>query len=87
MYAAAELHRADMVRRHAADALTADAAADVGQACDVLRGVVPVVGSLTSTRALGLVGAVRGRLAGYRQVTAVQELERDLDECVADTGS
>jgi hypothetical protein len=115
MYAAAELHRADLVRRHAATALSAadgmqrrqvlatatlaasylpaedtaaaDAATDVGQACAVLRGVLPVIGSLTSARALGLVGAVRDRLSGYPEVTAVQELERDLDQCMAGAAS
>ena len=114
MYAAAQMHRADLVRRHAASALAADegmqrrqvlatatlaasylpaesaiaadAEADVGQACEVLRGVLPVVGSLTSTRALDLVGAVRSRLTSYPRVAAVQELERDLDLCMAGTG-
>ena len=111
MYAAAQLHRADLVRRHAAnalaandgmrrrhvlttatlaasylpveDAIAAHAAPDVGQACEVLRGVLPVIGSLTSTRALDLVGAVRGRLASYPQETAVHALQRDLDLCLA----
>jgi hypothetical protein len=115
MYAAAQLHRADLVRRHAANALTTDdgmqrrhvlttatlaasylpaedaiaahAAPDVGQACEVLRGVLPVIGSLTSTRALDLVGTVRGRLARYPQEAAVQALERDLDLCMAGAGS
>jgi hypothetical protein len=115
MYAAAELHRADLVRRHAATALSAadgmqrrqvlatatlaasylpaedtpaaDAATDVGQACEVLRCVMPVIGSLTSARALGLVSAVRDRLSGYPDVTAVQELERDLDQCMAGAAS
>jgi hypothetical protein len=115
MYAAAELHRADLVRRHAATALSAadgmqrrqvlatatlaasylpagdtpatDAATDVGQACEVLRGVMPVIGSLTSARALGLVSAVRGRLAHYPHLVAVQELERDLDECMPGAAS
>lgn len=64
------------------DAPAADAAADVGQACEVLRGVLPVIGSLTSARALGLVSAVRSRLVGYPHMTAVQELERDLDQCM-----
>jgi hypothetical protein len=115
MYAAAQLHRADLVRRHAATALAAsggmqrrhvlatatlaasylpvegavaaDAATDVGQACEVLRGVLPVIGSLTSTRALDLLSAVRGRLVSYPQVAAVQALERDLDVCTAGAGS
>jgi hypothetical protein len=64
----------------------ADAVADVGQACEVLRGVLTVIGSLTSMRALDLVSAVRGRLAGYPRVTAVQELERDLDQCTVGAG-
>jgi hypothetical protein len=115
MYAAAELHRGDLVRRHAATALSesdgmqrrqvlatatlaasylpgedapaADGGGDVGQACEVLRGVLPVIGSLTSARALGLVSVVRARLAGYPQVTAVQELERDLDQCMVGAAS
>jgi hypothetical protein len=115
MYAAAELRRSSLVRRHAANALSAaagmqrrhvlatatlaasylpaedtpavNAAADVGQACEALRGVLPAIGSLTSARALGLVSAVRSRLAGYPHVTAVQELERDLDQCMAGAGS
>jgi len=115
MYAAANMRRPDLVRRHAAsalaadegmqrrevlatatlaasylpveDAIAADADADVNQACEVLRGVLPVVGSLTSTRALDLVGAVRGRLAAYPHVAAVPELERDLDLCMAGTSS
>ena len=68
-------------------AVAADAATDVGQACEVLRGVLPVIGSLTSTRALDLFSAVRGRLVSYPQVTAVQALERDLDLCMAGAGS
>jgi hypothetical protein len=115
MYTAAELRRPSLVRRHAANALSAadgmqrrhvlatatlaasclpaedtpaaNAAADVGQACEALRGVLPAIGSLTSARALGLVSAVRSRLAGYPHVTAVQELERDLDQCMAGAGS
>jgi hypothetical protein len=115
MYAAADLRRGGLVRRHAAnvlsgadgmqrrhvlatatlaasylpaeDAPAADAAADVGQACEVLRGVLPVIGSLTSARALGLVSAVRSGLAGYPHVTAVQELERDLDQCMVGAGN
>jgi hypothetical protein len=45
-----------------------------------------VIGSLTSARALSLVGAVRSRLGGYPHMTAVQELERDLDQCMAGAG-
>jgi hypothetical protein len=67
-------------------ATDAAADADVGQACEVLRGVLPVIGSLTSARALSLVSAVRSRLGGYPHVTAVQELERDLDQCMAGAG-
>jgi hypothetical protein len=67
-------------------ATDAAADADVGQACEVLRGVLPVIGSLTSARALSLVSAVRSRLAGYPHMTAVQELERDLDQCMAGAG-
>ena len=111
MYAASELRRASLVRRHAADALSsaegmqrrhvmatatlaasylpatdptaADVSADVEQTCDVLRGVLPVIGSLASARALRLVSTVRSRLGAYPRVSAVQELERDLDQCVA----
>ena len=115
MYAASELHRASLVRRHAVDALSsaegmqrrhvmatatlaasylpadrrraADVSADVEQTCDVLRGVLPVIGSLASARALSLVSTVRSRLGAYPQVSAVQELERDLDQCVAGASS
>jgi hypothetical protein len=111
MYTASELRRSSLVRRHAADALsaadgmqrrhvmatatlaasylpatdtpTAGVTADVEQACDVLRGVLPVIGSLASARALSLVGTVRSQLRAYPQVPAVQELERDLHQCMA----
>jgi hypothetical protein len=65
----------------------ADPTADVEQACEVLRGVLPEIGSQTSARALGLVSAVSSRLADYPQITAVQELEHDLDQCMAGAGS
>ena len=115
MYAAAELRRPRLVRRHAADALgpadgmqrrhvlatatlaasylpaedtpEADASTDVEQACDVLRGVLPVIGSLASARAHSLVTTVRSRLNDYPQVPGVQELERDLDQCMAGASS
>ena len=115
MYAAAELHRPRLVRRHAADALSpadgmqrrhvlatatlaasylpaedtqeADAAADVEQACEVLRGVLPVIGSLASARAHSLVSAVRSSLDDYPQVPGVQELARDLDQCMVGASS
>ena len=115
MYTASELRRANLVRRHAVDALSsaegmqrrhvmatatlaasylpatdaaaADVSADVEQSCDVLRGVLPVIGSLASARALSLVCTVRRRLGAYTQVSAVQELERDLDQCVAGANS
>jgi hypothetical protein len=67
----------------ATDAPTAGVTPDVEQACDVLRGVHPVIGSLASARVLGLVGAVRSHLGAYPQVPAVQELERDLHQCMA----
>lgn len=114
-YTAAELRRANLVRRHAADALStadnmqrrhvlitatlaasylpvedapaADAAADVEQACEVLRRVLPVIGSLASARAHSLVSTVRSRLASCPQVPAVQELERDLRQCMVGAGS
>jgi hypothetical protein len=115
MYAAADLRRASLVRRHAANVLNAadgmqrrhvlatatlaasylpaddaparDAASDVGQACEALRGVLPVIGSMTSSRALGMVSAIRSRLADYPQITAVQELERDLRTCKVGAGA
>jgi hypothetical protein len=61
--------------------------ADVERACDVLRGVLPVIASQTSMRALNLVAAVRSRLADYPELTAVQQLERDLKECLTSVGS
>jgi hypothetical protein len=64
----------------------AEAVADIGQACEVLRGVLPAIGGLTSTRALNLVSTVRRRLADYSELTAVQELERDLHECMTGVG-
>jgi len=71
----------------AEDAPTEGVATDVEQSCDVLRGVLPVIGSLASARALGLVGTVRSRLGAYPQVPAVQELERDLHQCMANASS
>jgi hypothetical protein len=71
----------------ATDATAADGSADVEQSCDVLSGVLPVIGSMASARALSLVGTVRRRLAAYPHVSAVQELERDLDQCVAGANS
>lgn len=70
-----------------ADGAGEDAEADVEQACVILHGVLPVIASQTSARALSLVGAVRGRLAGYPQITAVQDLEREFGECLAGVGS
>jgi hypothetical protein len=115
MYAAAELRRPRLVRRHSADALSpadgmqrrhvlatatlaasylpaedtteADASTDVERACAVLRGVLPVIGSLASARAHSLVTIVRSRLDDYPQVPGVQELERDLDQCMAGASS
>lgn len=113
-YVSAELHRADMVQRHAADALSvadsmqrrhalvtvtlaasylpadgapAGATADIEQACQVLRDALPVIGRQTSARALGMVSAVRGRLAGHAHLAVVAELERDLDQCLGGTAS
>lgn len=63
-----------------------DAGSDVDHACEVMRGVLPVIGSLTSTRALSAVSAVRRRLAAY-PLPAVRELEEDLCQCIAVTGS
>ncbi len=63
-----------------------DAGSDVGRARDVMRGVLPVLGSLTSARALDAVGAVRRRLAACR-LPVVRELEQDLDRCMAGTRS
>ena len=71
----------------AEDTPQAGAPADVEQACDVLRGVLPVIGSLASARAHSLVTTVRSRLDGYPQVPGVQELERDLDQCMAGASS
>jgi hypothetical protein len=70
----------------AADA-PAGATGDIEQACDVLRDILPVIGSQTSARALGLVSTVRRRLASHSRLTAVRELEQDLDQCLARTGS
>lgn len=113
-YAAAALHRASLVRRHAAAALSsvagmqrryvlvtatlaasylpsgdarAGVGADIEQACAVLRGILPVIGSQTSARALGLISEVRRRLAGHTELAEVQDLHRDLDQCLADSGS
>jgi hypothetical protein len=110
LYAAAELNRVSLMRRHAANVMSAvdgvmqrrhvlatatlatsylpaedtrsADGADVGKACEVLRGVLPVIGSLTSVRALRMVSAVRGRLGEYSQLDEVRELERDLHECL-----
>jgi hypothetical protein len=71
----------------AEDTPQADAVTDVEQACDVLRGVLPVIGSLASARAHALVTTVRSRLDDYPQVPGVQELEQDLDQCMADASS
>jgi hypothetical protein len=58
-----------------------DAPADVEQACGVLRGVLPVIGTQTSARALSLVGEVRRRLAAYPELPAVQELKHEFAKC------
>jgi len=63
-----------------------DAACDIDRACEVMRAVLPVLGSLTSTRALGAVSVVRHRLAGYR-LPVVRELEQDLRQCLAGAGA
>jgi hypothetical protein len=60
-----------------------DADADVEQACEVLRGILPVIGTQTSARALNLVGDVRRRLAAYPELPAVQELEHQFAQCTA----
>lgn len=99
-HAASVLRAADgMQRRHVlatatlaasylpAGEASADPAADVEQACQVLRGVLPEIDSQTSARALGLVGAVRSRLADYSQLATVQELEQDLRQCTAVSGA
>ena len=71
----------------AEDTPKAVASTDVEQACDVLRRVLPVIGSLASARADSLVTTIRGRLDYYPQVPGVQELERDLDQCMAGASS
>jgi hypothetical protein len=71
----------------ATGASTAGTSADVEQACDALRGVLPVIGSLASARALSLVSTVRSHLGAYPQVPAVQELEQDLHQCMAGASS
>jgi hypothetical protein len=68
----------------AASYLPADggrAAADVEHACEVLRGIVPVLGAQTSARALSLVGEVRRRLGAYPELPAVRELEHEFSQC------
>jgi transcriptional regulator with XRE-family HTH domain len=63
-----------------------DAASDVDRACEAMRAVLPVVGSLTSTRALDAVSVVRRRLGAYR-LPVVRELEQDLRQCLAGAGT
>jgi hypothetical protein len=60
---------------------------DVEQACEVLRRVLPVIASQKSARALNQVAAVRRRLADYSGLTAVQELEQELSECLTSVGA
>jgi ribosomal protein L16/L10AE len=57
---------------------TSTISTDVDKACGVLRDVLPVIGSLTSARALTSINTVRGRLAAFSDRPAVRRLERDL---------
>jgi hypothetical protein len=68
------------------DEATPDGAPDVDRACEVMRAVLPVIGSLTSTRALSAVRVVRRRLAAY-QLPVVRELDQDLSQCLAGAGA
>ena len=61
---------------------TRESDSDVGQACVVMRDVLPVLGSLTSTRALDAVSVVRRRLSAYGLPVA-RELDEDLRRCLA----
>jgi hypothetical protein len=65
--------------------VTSGGSAEIDHACNVVRDVIPVIGSLTSARALTAVNQFRARLASYGNHPAVQELEHDLRETV-DTG-
>jgi hypothetical protein len=66
----------------AKNATSADSA-NIDHACHVLRSVLPVIGSLTSARALTSVNAVRRRLAAFSDRPAVQQLEHDLHQALA----
>jgi len=61
-------------------------ASDVVQACEIMRGVLPVIGSLTSARALDAVREVRRRLTGY-QLPVVRELELELRQNMTGAGA
>jgi hypothetical protein len=63
-----------------------DPDSDIGMACDVLREALPVIGSLSSTRALDAVNTVRRGLSAY-PTPAVRELEHDLHRCVTGNAS
>lgn len=58
-------------------------AGDVDRACDVLRGVLPFVGSLTSVRTVATLNQLRNRLAPYSDRLAVRRLEQDLHAALA----
>jgi len=65
---------------------TVDADADVGRACDVMRSILPVIGSLTSARALDAVAALSRRVAAS-PLPVARELEREVRRCLAGAGA
>jgi len=56
---------------------------DVERACQVLNGITPVLGSLTSARALTAISTIRGQLAPLSKMACVQRVEHDLHYALA----
>lgn len=62
---------------------SADTRVDVDQACAVLQSALPSASTLTSTRGLDSINAVRARLVPYHDQPAVQQVEAEYQALVA----
>ncbi|MEU4607507.1 hypothetical protein AB0F43_31365 [Kribbella sp. NPDC023972] len=58
---------------------------DVDTACKILTDALPAAAGLTSARGLASINSVRRRLAPYRDLPAVQQVEEDFREFAAAT--
>jgi transcriptional regulator with XRE-family HTH domain len=56
---------------------------DVERACQVLNGITPVLGSLTSARALTAISTIRSQLEPLSTMACVQRVEHDLQHALA----